>query len=583
MNMRNKFILRNFSLFLFPMLIPILILSSILMLNSYHTSKRTVDENISSITSLTELNFEMMMSDYEFQKIILGDNSRLTIPLIKLFYKDNLDYEDLKISQIIKSIISVPTYAKRYISAIYLYTPNANNRILSSTKGLTILDELSAADLIDLVSENNTSSTVKRIIPDPVRKGRHIDVVTVFQRNVTSNYSTIIDFDQEFFNEELEQYTNFKDQGILITDENNNPLFYNRYAENFNIQTLTAELKENSAAEFEFKGGKINYIVSTRHITGTSNKVITFIPRSIIYEDLNHTVVISILVTGFVTFLAMLIAYYIANRNYSHLSEIVNVFNYVEETGKIPLRKETEKNSEYTYILNNIIDTFLKSSYLQYREKLLELSALQLQINPHFLFNTLQTIDYEVIGAFKKRNHINLMISSLSDLLHYSLENPNEEVSVGDEIENTKSYITIQQVRYSNQFELDWNYAENVTSRKIIKLILQPLIENSLYHGIKEKEGSGIIRVSIKEKNQSIIIKVLDNGAGMTKAQLNALVQKLADTGNHDPLFPQSKAGHIGLINCHRRLHLKYGEKYSLKVKSKYGLGTSVCLTIQDT
>ena len=150
--------------------------------------------------------------------------------------------------------------------------------------------------------------------------------------------------------------------------------------------------------------------------------------------------------------------------------------------------------------------------------------ALQLQLNPHFIFNTLQTIDLEILKFQSSDNHTSLLIHNLSDILKYSLENTSKTVHIRDEIRICKAYAEIQKLRYRNPFILYWDYDERLLERPIIHLILQPLLENSLQHGIKEIPQKGLVKIKIQERGGRIHIYIIDNGIGISKDRLLSLI-----------------------------------------------------------
>jgi len=164
------------------------------------------------------------------------------------------------------------------------------------------------------------------------------------------------------------------------------------------------------------------------------------------------------------------------------------------------------------------------------------------------------------------------MITNLTDILEYSLSNPNETVSLEEEIKNTRSYIDIQKVRYKDKFDFIWEYDEEVLNYRVIKLLLQPLIENSLYHGIKEKEGKGSIKVKILNFKTYLKISVIDSGMGISKEDLAEIRDRLKRETDY--------TDHIGVYNTNKRMVLFYGEDHGIKILSKYGFGTVIQMII---
>ena len=215
-------------------------------------------------------------------------------------------------------------------------------------------------------------------------------------------------------------------------------------------------------------------------------------------------------------------------------------------------------------------DVYKRQALKDQEQKLAEMKALQLQINPHFLFNTLQTLDFKALEYTGKPTAMNQMIQALSDILKYSLQPPHSMVAIKDEIDYLKKYDSIQRYRYEDKYILYYEYDQEIEEFPIMRLILQPLIENSLYHGIKPLNGSGFIKLRIVKRQGQLIFSVIDSGVGMDRQAVKALYQKIDNPGSEN----------IGLTNVNSRLVMKYGPKAHLKINSKIGMGTCISFRI---
>lgn len=171
-----------------------------------------------------------------------------------------------------------------------------------------------------------------------------------------------------------------------------------------------------------------------------------------------------------------------------------------------------------------------------------------------------------------KPNKASEMIEDLSDILSYSFSDPTKIVTWGEEIANTVSYVNIQRKRYKNKFDVQFDYEEEITRLYTIKLVLQPLVENSIYHGIKEKDGHGLIKVKFRRKEDRLLITVIDNGCGIPPEELRQLVERLHSD--------EERTEHVGLYNTCKRLRLTYEHEFTFRMRSKPGLGTMVELTV---
>ncbi|MGF7049569.1 two-component system sensor histidine kinase YesM [Paenibacillus sp. DS2015] len=197
----------------------------------------------------------------------------------------------------------------------------------------------------------------------------------------------------------------------------------------------------------------------------------------------------------------------------------------------------------------------------------LEVEKLLYQINPHFLMNTLDTVHW--LAVFSGHDEIDKLVLSLNKLLSYNLGKMGESTTIGDEVQALKEYLQLQQIRYDFQFDVDINVDENAMGLLIPRFILQPLVENALYHGVSD---AGYIHVDIKS-NDGLDIIIQDNGAGMSEEKIDRLL-------NDDSKESQKVGMGIGMRYVKSILHANYGETARLEIKSEIGKGTIVSLRI---
>ena len=198
-----------------------------------------------------------------------------------------------------------------------------------------------------------------------------------------------------------------------------------------------------------------------------------------------------------------------------------------------------------------------------------ELKLLQAQINPHFLYNTLDTIIW--LAEAGQKEQVVMMVSTLSDFFRTTLSKGRDYITVKEEATHIRSYLTIQQFRYRDILEYEMDIPEELEEYQILKLTLQPLVENALYHGIKNKRGLGHILVSGKKQGEHLVFTVRDNGKGMDPERL-AYVQRLISGELKDEDAPSG----FGLFNVNQRLQLNYGPEYGLILASEEGEWTEV-------
>lgn len=202
-----------------------------------------------------------------------------------------------------------------------------------------------------------------------------------------------------------------------------------------------------------------------------------------------------------------------------------------------------------------------------------ELKVLQAQINPHFLYNTLDSIIW--LAEAEEKEQVVQMVSALSDFFRTTLSKGRDYITLREEETHIRSYLQIQQFRYRDILEYNIRIPENLYQYPILKLTLQPLVENALYHGIKNKRGVGHIEVDCYEEKEKLVFYVRDDGIGMAPDRL-AYVQSLIRGEYRDEENPSG----FGIFNVNQRLQLNYGTAYGLVIESVYGEGTTATVTI---
>lgn len=273
---------------------------------------------------------------------------------------------------------------------------------------------------------------------------------------------------------------------------------------------------------------------------------------------------------------AMLLALFLADRITMPLRKLRESMQMVETGNFWVEMAETKAKDEidvlihaFNVMIQKIRQLIETNNQEQAEKRLSELNALQAQINPHFLYNTLDSIIW--MAEDGKNKDVVLMTSSLAKLLQKSISNKKELVSVKEEMDYTRSYLTIQKMRYKDKLEYEVEIDPVIQDREIIKLIVQPLVENAIYHGIKPRETGGMVQVKAYYEKEEIIIRVMDDGVGMTKEQL----EHIFDERKMSP----SRKG-LGVQNVQSRIQLYYGKSYGITYASIEQQGTIATIHI---
>lgn len=334
------------------------------------------------------------------------------------------------------------------------------------------------------------------------------------------------------------------------------------------------QLNENNNSFIDSDSdGKKLYTASTSKQTGWTIVGVAYLQELNLNEK--QTQILYILTALFLFFNAMIISNFLSKAITQPIRTLQNSMNKVEkgdfEQALVP---ETAKNeigalsNSFNLMTLQIQSLIAQNIEEQRLKRKSELKALQSQIKPHFLYNTLDSIIW--MAEAEANKDVVLMTSSLAKLLRQSISNDNELVPIRGEIEYTKSYLTIQQMRYKDTLDFKINVDNEILDYTIVKLTLQPLVENAIYHGIKFKEHMGTVRIGGSIMGEDIIITISDNGIGMNSEQLKHIF---------DNKHKSSSSG-VGINNIQERLQLYYGERYGLIFESYENNGTTVYVRI---
>ncbi len=287
----------------------------------------------------------------------------------------------------------------------------------------------------------------------------------------------------------------------------------------------------------------------------------------------------SLLGMGLLLLLVIILSYYIPRSITMPITRISRVTDQVAK-GNLSVRAAAESGAEARMLsdsLNAMIDKINELldqvTTEQIRLRKAEFELLQAQINPHFLYNTLDTIVWLAEAGDQKR--VVSMVGNLSDFFRTSLNQGKDIISIREELAHVRSYLEIQQVRYQDILRYEITVPEDLYEYKIPKITIQPLVENALYHGIKNKRGQGTITITGERSENGFVLYVRDNGIGMTQERLNEVragIQKLSYTGKEI----------YGLYNVNERIRLNFGGTYGISIESTYGEGTCVSISLPD-
>lgn len=385
-----------------------------------------------------------------------------------------------------------------------------------------------------------------------------------------------------------------KDKVILdmFKDYNKNFNGFGIIADEFNtiictnsdyIKSNLNNIKSSKLKEFYFvknidknvdivKYNNKKFILSTQKISYTSWTLYGLIPYSYIYISCMNLYKTHIIISLFVIAISIIISILIYKSIVNPLNEIVQAMNEMNENN-IGDEIHISGNDEISFIMKQYnkmsrnIKNLLNTVKVRENEKRdVTFKMLQAQINPHFLFNTLGSLRY--IALLNDDNSVANGLESLAKLLRNIILNKNDFITIEQEIENIKNYITIQKIRYGDNFDINFDVDKKLYSQKILKFILQPIVENSILHGFEELNEESYIKITLREKDNMIAFEIEDNGLGITDDKL--------ENGN----FDIDRFAGIGVKNIKDRLNLYYEGVFLFEIKSAKYKGTKVKIVI---
>lgn len=359
---------------------------------------------------------------------------------------------------------------------------------------------------------------------------------------------------------------------LFITDKNKNIVsFYDKEMIGKNMNCIIDKHKEGNA---KIKGE--DFFIFQEEIPSTQWQLVSVLNVRYIYDKLDDIQKIIWVVSLMLAVLVIVLVAYVSKRMSQYINNILNTMNKVQGgklSAKVPIPKG-EKNeisqiaTHFNIMMNTVneqMDTIKKSGK---REKEAEIRALEAQINPHFVYNTLDSINWLAIE--NGQEEISNMLSQFAQILRYQIQKSNKIVTIEEELGYLEKYLYLQKERFMDSFEYVIECQETVKLCRINKMIFQPFIENAILHGVVDMEMGGLITVKIRNVDEEFLsFSVSDNGHGMTQEQIKLIFEKRTNPGNS-----------IGVLNVLERLDLYYGKNYSITVQSHIGKGTVIITKI---
>jgi two-component system, sensor histidine kinase YesM len=572
MKIKTKFLI----IFLFISNIPILIITSYTY-NKYtdliHTQTTQVAENVfNNATEFANSSIANINHIAEIFSFYSGSNDAIIEDLKKYANPNNTysAYDVFQSNNNIKFICQNLIYSSSYVNGIFVFTPNGE--ILGYGYGDNIDVKYGYRPFEDAWYKNTIALEGGTYINGINKKDfiLHANPSISFSRALYDVYSheflgvLFIDCSPDVF--DLTSVNTLPNLMLLsIQDNQNNILYTNVFdlEDRFTSQTTTKQ-----SVGLDIEGLTLNSAVNYSHL----------------YKQFNYTRTLIIVIGVICAVVFLVISVFLSHSLTKPITYLSNKMSNRKGHNKVCQEKYLSRTDEVGVLYNEYnrmieeLDAHIKN---EYQNKLItldsQMKSLEAQINSHFLYNTLESINS--IAEIEEVESIATMSLSLGNMFRYSIKTQSELVSIEDELNHVKDYVAIQKIRFDNRFDMYIHLPEGMTELKVLKLIMQPIIENALYHGLKYCNSGSYIKIQGFLKDSTIYLEICDDGAGMSNEQVLALEHSFQETAHFTELGHRNKHS-IGLKNIHTRIALYYGQGYGLSVQSNLEEGTIITIKL---
>ncbi|QYR22391.1 sensor histidine kinase [Paenibacillus sp. sptzw28] len=522
----------------------------------------------------------------------LGKNPQV----LHFLFSQSDTYEDAK--EILRTMDSYrQTY--KYDSVLNITMINLYGRGISERRGVFQLDRnplrnphfsylVNHPDAILNIPPSD-SMTMDRLDGFQYDKQHVISIMATVRQRITHEVIgfIVIDLDDSIVKRFCDNVTIGRTGFFYVADNTGAPIFTPANMDESSTllkpADLTAMTAGSSASFVDSSAGKPKFVVASASLA-TGWKIVGLAPLQEIVREANSIRQLIIISVALSIVFAITLHFFITARLTRPVQLLKNKMQLAAsgylEAKVTPEGKDeiADLGSSFNIMLGKIKALLSQSIKEQEEIQKAELRALQAQINPHFLYNTLDSIVW--MAEAGKNDKVIRLVQSLSRLFRISLSRGRDWISLERELEHVGSYLEIQQMRYRDILDYEVDVDPQLHSFPILKMTLQPIVENALYHGLKNKRGKGFIRISGYEGGErEIVLTVRDTGIGMSPGKLEQLRVNLSN--RHIPAETGKEvSGGFGLHNVHQRIRLYYGEGYGVQVDSMEREGTTVTIRI---
>ncbi len=575
---KERYFLRRAGQYFLIMMIPALLLCGFSAYLSIRSVETEIGQKGTQTMAAVEANCELIISNVFTQNDLITNTTRMSLGLRHSLNGTSTSYIDAVMMSALRSVLDSVVNTHEYIDSIYIYLDNAP-RYFTSFRGITDLE--TSEDLSWLSIYRDMTKETKNMLCQ--RTGDHgKTTISFFRKMLVQKGCVVVNVNPAKLGNILQTLLTRKYETITLMDQSGNILVSVSNDDacsptQADMNLLLSTIGCTSSYQGWFSSDRKAYYVNT----GSYDQLL--IVASVSSKLMHSQAWQNIQLLLFVLFLNMIItiilSYITTKRSFDQIELMLNMFDTAQQ-GLPVLPPKKQRDDEYDMVMNHIIYMFLQENQLraQLQENQLakehsELMALQLQINPHFLYNTLQTLQMEIRKGNASPIDTSEMVQRISDILRYALSDPQESVTLEEEFRYLRKYAAVQQFRFGDRFIMYYEAEDGLEQTPIFRLMIQPLVENSLLHGMKPGNERMYIWVRAERENGGARITVSDTGIGMTPQEVEDLYAHIRSESSKS----------IGLTNLNKRLKLYYGEQSEICIQSKPNAGTKISFWIPNS
>lgn len=549
------------NLFLMLLVIMLPIVCVIVIFSFAYTNSRENERKIYSERIMTQMvsDIEQMFEQTREKILMIGTDNDFKLFLYQEPGRENVWYDIRYLENFLKILIS----PANYIDDIYVYAPK--NQLVFSSGGIRELDhfhDIACIENMDEVGDQYQLKYVDRELSGGIQK-RTLSMY--YNMKVGGNGAIIVNLDVKKIKKEF-QYGEHVSYKIVKDDE-------------ILFSTNLSEIGSMVNGDIPMIESREDGMVISRELEKGGLRLIAYIQDPVLENERFGDLRIMSFFVVFMCPLIVFVSFYISIKMTSPIETILSV---IETANAHVLMGEEEwrEENEIRYIIKSISSTLEKNSNfeqeLKQRTILLKKAqavALQSQINPHFMNNTLEAINRMAVIRLGEKNEVSDMVTDLASIMRMALDRTNVFIRLEEEISFAVLYLQIHENRYKDRFRVKWSVPGELLNCRVIKMILQPILENALQYGIFPYDDVGEICVEAQRCQETLRISISDSGFGMTQEELEQINQCMKES-----VVKESK--HIGLNNVNQRIKLAYGDDFGIAIFSEPAQGTKVTLSI---